>query len=184
MKNARTHSIRFAAAVLLAVSIFLIAGCSDDSTVAPDPNNENTDPPPGEVKTPVKMRINYVMIETVAPKKDNGDDWDLDPFSAAPRRPDIFFKLGNYTTNVITNYDYGREDLKFSAPNYGQMNYDGVYSLQLFDEDGVLQGANDLIGEFIFRPDAYYRGDNAERFTIRVLHDGKFSGWAYGVWIY
>jgi hypothetical protein len=176
------RSIRFAAALLLAASIFTAAGCSDDSPTGPSKDTEPV------IKTPWKMRINYILMRWNALQKPNGDDWDLDPFNATNRLPDVFFKLGNYTTNVLKNFDWledpGVEKLSFSAPNYGQMNYDGTYTLQLLDQDGVLQGADDLIGQVKFRPDEFYRNDNAEEFNIEFLVPDKFDAYAIGEWIY
>ena len=181
------RSIRRAGALLLTVSIFLIAGCSDDSTVAPSANQE-TEPPPVEIKTPKKMRITHMFIMWGPLTKSNGDTWDLDLINADNRRPDIYFKLGNYTTGVINNYDaaskVGPQRLDFSGPYYGQMNYDGSYTLQLYDKDTAIQGADDLMGSFSFRPDTYYQNDNAEGFNIPMESDGKFKAYAIGVWIY
>lgn len=188
MTSLITRSIRLAAVAFTAASIFMFAGCSNDSPVMPGAGNGDTNPPPVEIKTPRKMRINYIYLQGVALVKSNGDSWDLDPFSAANRRPDVYFKLGDYTTGVIENYDAvanpGMEKLSFSAPNYGQMNYDGSYTLKLLDQDGALQGADDLIGQMTFRPDEYYDNDNAREFSMRVYQDSKFNGYAYGVWIY
>jgi hypothetical protein len=182
------RSIRRAGALLLTASIFLIAGCSDDSTVAPSGNNQEIEPPPVEIKTPKKMRITRMLMMWGPLNKSNGDTWDLDLINADNRRPDIYFKLGNYTTGVITNYDaaskVGPQTLYFSAPNYGQMNYDGSYTLQLYDKDTALQGADDLMGSFTFRPDTYYQDDNAEGFTIPVESSGIFKAYAVGIWIY
>jgi hypothetical protein len=182
------RSIRRAGALLLTVSIFLIAGCSDDSTVAPSADNQEIEPPPVEIKTPKKMRITHIFIVWGPLTKSNGDTWDFDLINADNRRPDIYFKLGDYTTGVINNYDassqVGPQQLDFSYPNFGQMNYDGSYTLQLYDKDTAIQGADDLMGSFSFRPDTYYQNDNAEGFNIPMESDGKFKAYAIGIWIY
>ena len=112
-----------------------------------------------------------------------GGDWD-NGITAANRRPDTFFRLGNYKTSVQWNHRHG---VYWTFPwdgGFARMNYAGTYELKLYDDDdGTLQGADDHMSTIRITPSLLYRQDNAKKFYYQFTSGGTELS-IEGEWIY
>ena len=184
-KNWRIKQLALLLCLPLAI---VIAGCGDDP-FTPTPE-ENIEPPAPEIKTPIKMKINSVQILDYPAKKTNGDDWDWDPFSTGPRRPDIYCQFGNHETNTAKNLPRptGNVTVKFEG-GYCRANLvksgGGIerYWINMYDEDGT--SADDVVDSVSLVPYYLYKRDNATTFDF-VL-DGIYTDRTLrinGEWLY
>ena len=139
----RTLRTRYLTALLTACTCFFFLGCGSDSPTA---LQEGPATPAPQIKTPTKMKITYFVLQEFPNLKSNGDTWDAG-ITAAPRRPDVYAKLGNYETDTGSNLSSPTSMKLDWEVGFARMNYAGTYKLQLYDEDGVIQGADDFMAE-------------------------------------
>lgn len=173
--------------VASAIVFIFVVGCSSNSPTAP------ADKEP-EINTPKTLIIQKIVVTGFPSKKTNGDNWDWDPFSAGPRRPDIFVTLGE--KNASGEFRSITKDNASSGSNYNlskqagsskkslpyQLNYKDSYTFVLRDDDGLL--GSESMGSKTIYPSDLYRNDNATNFstTITGSHGVKIS--ITGVWTY
>ena len=184
-----TYTIKRLTFLLFVPLALATAGCADDPFV-PAADDTNNGPPPVEVKYPVKMHITSVQILDYPPKNRSGDDYDWDPFSSGPRRPDIYIQLGNHLTNVVKNVAHPPSNVKvtFSGgycranvyKNGGQL---WSYWMEMYDSDATSD--DDHVDSVGLTPGQHYKRDNAATFS--VILDGVYTKKALkisGQWIY
>ena len=180
---------------LLAIVVlaFLLAGCGEGSLVAPTNNEGEVTPPPPQVKIPIKMGIDHIRIIDFPTTKSNGDNWDWDPFSSGPRRPDIYFQLGNHVTNTWWNVSVPASNVYLYARFNGnpcRMNLgnNASYTIVMYDDDGGLTSPRDemaratIIPAQMFNPNATYNDDTFS--GIRVNGSNGMVVTLSGKWIY
>jgi hypothetical protein len=162
----------------------LAAGCGSDNPVAPQ--TPDTGGGGGEEVTiliPKKMKITKTTLSEFPATKSNGDDWD-NGITEVNRRPDTFFRLGNYRTAVHVNHRHG---VFWTLPwdgGFARMNYEGSYELKLYDDDdGVLQGADDYMSTIVLKPSELYQNNNAKTFSY-YFNVSNTKVWIEGEWVY
>jgi len=180
MKNTITRHMLI---LLIAGVSVLAAGCGDDNPVAPqapapDPGEEEI-----EIKIPKKMKITETRLFEFPILNPDGNHWDSG-ITAVNKRPDTFFRLGNYYTAVQVNHNHGTyQNLDWNG-GFARMNYAGTYKMELYDDDdGVLQGADDHMSTITIIPSALYNHDNAKTFHF-LLTGYKTKVHVWGEWVY
>jgi len=183
---------KLAALAVLAAIAIVGAGCSgDDSPMGVDAANNET-PPPVVIKTPKTVIIDEIKVTRFSAKRANGDDWDWDPFSAGPRRPDIRVSLQRsgytpaYNSDTRDNAYYNRS-YKFTEPASvydghlpHSFSYGTAYKVYLVDDDF---GGDETMHSATVKGSALYGKDNATSFTktiygtrdFRIVVTGRFK---------
>lgn len=169
--------------LLVAGVAVLAAGCGKDNPVAPPAPGAGGGEEEVTILIPKKMKITEAILSTFPPRKPDGGDWD-NGITEVNRRPDTFFRLGNYKTNVQVNHRNGVFWYYVWDGGFARMNYAGSYKLELYDDDdGVLQGADDHMSTTIITPSKLYTHRNEKTFDIQ-FQNGATTLWISGEWIY
>jgi len=169
--------------ILLIASVsVLAAGCGDDNPVTPQAKAGGGEEEI-EILTPKKMKITETRLFEFPILNPDGNHWDSG-ITAVNRRPDTFFRLGNYKTSVQVNHSHGTYwNLDWDG-GFARMNYEGTYKMELYDDDdGVLQGADDHMATVTIIPSRLYQKDNAKTFHF-LLTGYKTKVHVWGEWVY
>ena len=173
-------------------AVFLMfVGCSSDSSPTGSGDKE---PTPPEIKTPRSLIVQKITVTSFPANKSNGDNWDWDPFSSTPRRPDIYVKLGEKNGSAEfrsitkdnarsgTSYNVSTKHKSSSKSLPYEMNYKDPYSYFLFDDDGILK--HEQMGSKTVYPSDLYRDDNATNFSTTLICSNGVRIVISGVWTY
>ncbi len=187
-----TRNLKDAFLTMAAMAILLVGaiGCSQSSN--PMGDNGQAPPPPVEIKTPQALIITSIKVTGFA-SKNNGDNWDWDPFSAKKRRPDIYVQLqqsGHFPLYVSDERAdaYYNKSYTFTKPasvNDGhlprEIPYGRTMAVFLVDDDF---GGNQTMGSVTFRPSGLYKHDNANSISAALTGSNSVKMVIAGTWKY
>lgn len=179
-------------ALLTLVATGLLAGCGDDSVLAPTGGENNNEPPPVVIKTPKTLTITKISVKGF-PEKNDGKYWDWDPISSGPRRADISVSLKRPGAIPIFNSDirknaYHDKTYVFTEPYSSHDGHlprvisysESRFNIYLIDDDF---GGDTTMGHVDVKPSSLYGKDNAANFSKTVTRNGvkiKIHGnWSY-----
>jgi len=175
--------------VIVPTVFLMFVGCSSSSS----PTGVDKEPAP-EIKTPRSLIVQKITVTSFPANKSNGDNWDWDPFSSTPRRPDIYVKLGE--KNGSAEFRSVTKDNAKSGTSYNvsskhkssdkslpyEMNFKDPYSYYLYDDDGILK--HEQMGSKTVYPSDLYANNNATNFSSTLSCSGGVKIKIEGVWTY
>jgi len=170
MSNAITRNSNLVKVLFgLMLCTLLLVGCSSSSDSNPMDSGNDGNPPPVEVKKPVKITINSIKVIKTKDK-----DWDPSELIKSWKKADLFVKMGlsggavDYESNVINDvspngsYTFTKhrglsgKDLPIAYLYVDQIR------IELWDNDVV---GDDAMGHVTFSPSALYNNDEATTFS-------------------
>lgn len=179
--------------MLLPAAMFTVAlglsGCSSDDNGNPMAPGGEEEP---EIRTPASLRITSITVTSFDSVKNNGDTWDWDPFSAGPRRADLYLKVETdgrvvYISDTRTDAEpSGQHGFPGSQPARSgglpvSIPYGGSFKVTLMDDDGIL--AHDTITSHLNDVGTLY-GQNNETSLNKVVMNSDATVRIQGNWVY
>lgn len=158
------------------LSSLVLAGCGDDP-VAPQAPAKEQPPPPPEIKTPTKLRVDWIYTDTWPKNKPDGAAWDT--FGG---NPDIYYQVGNHETDISSNHQWQVVVYAYFPTGQCRMNFNDTFTLNMWDADSP--SADDKMASVTFSPKTFYENDNAEQLVRTVTGTRGTTFQLHGTWIY
>ena len=149
-----------------------------------------------EVNTPRAFRVERIVVTDFPGTQTDGSTWDWDPFSAGPRRPDIYVQFQDparglpgvlFVSEVHDDASASRDYTFDEAASFNDpgvpftANYGTPYTLSLVDDD---VGGNTTMVQASVRLSSLYALDNATSDALTVRGDRGFTAVLHGNWLY